>query len=309
MDLNGDGHTDILSGSYSRMESDMAGLYQVLYGQEGGGFAKAQVLNGTDGEPLIMDLPDDAAENQGGMPSGDSDLERICTRAWAVDLNGDGKLDLVSGNFGGTFGMFAGEGEGRFSPDSDVLRGADGAALQVEMHSDPTFVDWDGDGDPDMISGSTVGTITLFPNESKDGAVVFGEPVALVEIDGGHGDGSDELRFGIDHISGPSGSTRVAVADVNGDSKLDLLVGDTVSYVLLKDGVSEAEGLAALKAYDETMQELYSNWPEPENYDEMTPEEEAAMEAHGAKMEAAAEEKAKFVDDRMTGFVWLYTQE
>ena len=33
MDLDGDGHIDILSGSYSRMERSMAGLFQVLYGR------------------------------------------------------------------------------------------------------------------------------------------------------------------------------------------------------------------------------------------------------------------------------------
>ena len=36
MDLDGDGHLDILSGSYSRMDTDMAGLFQVLYGNPDG---------------------------------------------------------------------------------------------------------------------------------------------------------------------------------------------------------------------------------------------------------------------------------
>ena len=35
--------------------------------------------------------------------------DKICTRPFAVDLNGDGKLDIVSGNFSGTFGFFAGD--------------------------------------------------------------------------------------------------------------------------------------------------------------------------------------------------------
>ena len=51
VDLDGDGHRDILSGSYSRMERDMAGLFQVLYGKGNGTFRKAEVLKGTDGEP------------------------------------------------------------------------------------------------------------------------------------------------------------------------------------------------------------------------------------------------------------------
>jgi len=31
VDLNNDGYRDILSGSYSRMETNMAGLFQVLW--------------------------------------------------------------------------------------------------------------------------------------------------------------------------------------------------------------------------------------------------------------------------------------
>ena len=54
MDLDADGRCDILSGSYSRMEQAMAGLFQVLHGKEDGTFRRAEVLKGTDGEPLII---------------------------------------------------------------------------------------------------------------------------------------------------------------------------------------------------------------------------------------------------------------
>ena len=88
MDIDGDGHRDILSGSYSRMENSMAGLFQVLYGKADGTFRKAEVLKGTDGQPLII-------------PANDNDqlTEKICTRPFAVDWDGDGHLDLVVGNF------------------------------------------------------------------------------------------------------------------------------------------------------------------------------------------------------------------
>ena len=51
MDLDRDGRRDILSGSYSRMDKDMAGLFQVLHGKADGTFRRAEVLKGTDGEP------------------------------------------------------------------------------------------------------------------------------------------------------------------------------------------------------------------------------------------------------------------
>jgi hypothetical protein len=69
VDIDGDGHLDILSGSYSRMEQDMAGLFQVLYGKGNGTFRQAEVLKGTDGQPLIIPAKGDAQLT-----------EKICTK-------------------------------------------------------------------------------------------------------------------------------------------------------------------------------------------------------------------------------------
>ena len=139
MDLDGDGHRDILSGSYSRMDRDMAGLFQVLYGKADGTFRKAEVLKGTDGEPLIIPADDDKQLT-----------EKICTRPFAVDWDGDGQLDLVVGNFSGTFYWFKGEGKGKFAPKPEPIK-AGGKPLKIPgVHSDPFVIDWDGDGDLDL---------------------------------------------------------------------------------------------------------------------------------------------------------------
>lgn len=301
MDLDADGKIDILSGSYSWDEAPMAGTFHLLRGVEGGGFAPPVTVNGTDGKPLIMDFGDRANES-------DPDLDRICTRAFAVDLNGDGHLDIVSGNFGGTFGAFMGTGKGEFSPATTPLTGKDGDLLRVDgMHSDPFFCDFDGDGDMDMLSSSTSAGVYLYPNVGSKTEFAFGEMRTLVEPFDGE-PYQEVTKLGTGHITRPQYGSRVTAADVTGDGKLDLIVGDQLTYMLAKEGLSEDEVLAKLAAWEKKNAEHMKTYPQIEDFENMTDEEEAAMEAFYEGMEALREEKAEFVDERTTGFVWLYAQ-
>lgn len=291
MDLNGDGNLDILSGSYSRQDRDMAGLLQVLWGTGKGQWKKAAPLSGSDGQPLIL-------------PAGDGDdavVDKICTRAFAADLDGDGVLDLVVGNFRGTFGLFRGEGPGKFAPKASWLE-ADGKPMQVDAHGDPFLVDWDGDGDLDLLSGSAQGGAFLFRNEGTKQAPKFGARVTLLAASGHRGYGSDEpILFGDAHCKAPAQDTRVWAADVDGDGKLDLLVGDQVSLVHPAKGVEEASARTQLTAWMQRQQALFTR-----NNGE---QDEAAQKQWREDYERLEAEKAKFARDEMTGFVWLYRQK
>ena len=195
MDLNVDGKVDILSGSYSRMDKDMAGLFQVLWGTGDGSFESAAVLNGTDGKPLII-----------ATSGGKRDVTtKICTRPTAVDLNGDGKLDIVTGNFTGTFAVFEGLGKGRFAAVSTMLM-VNRAPLRVKGHSDPFFVDWDADGDLDLISGSAQGGVFLCTNNGSAKEPQFGVAIPLVTAIGYRSDG---IEMGDAHrLKGCAGQCR-----------------------------------------------------------------------------------------------------
>ncbi|GAB2763430.1 hypothetical protein GCM10027275_00540 [Rhabdobacter roseus] len=91
----------------------------------------------------------------------------------------------------------------------------------------PTLTDWDGDGDLDIISGTSLGLIYFFENRGNDAHPKFHSPVAVeaggyaIHIQPGYNQsvqGPVESRWG---YSCPT------VYDWNGDGLPDLLTGDS----------------------------------------------------------------------------------
>jgi len=299
VDLDDDGNLDVLSGSYSRMDTDMAGLFQVLRGRKDGTFAKAEVLNGSDGKPLILPRRGGLANLLKQLTGSVSDDwgDRICTRPFAADLNGDGNLDLVSGNVTGTFAFFAGQGSGKFAPRATWLS-ADGKKMAVSCHGDPFLVDWDKDGDLDLLSGSSEGGAFLFPNLGSRTEPKFGAMVTLLAAPGHRGD--EEVRFGDAHCTAPGEDTRLWVDDVNGDGKLDLLLGDQVDLMHVAEGVTEGDARVKLATWTKERTEFF--------------EQPRAKDASSRKKWQDAYEKLEkrkqaFVKDESIGFVWLLLQK
>jgi hypothetical protein len=289
VDLDADGHRDILSGSYSRMETDMAGLFQVLYGKADGTFRRAEVLKGTDGEPLII-------------PTKDSEqlTEKICTRPFAVDWDGDGHLDLVVGNFTGTFYWFKGQGKGKFPPRPEPIK-AGGSPLRIEgAHSDPFVIDWDGDGDLDVLSGSSNGGVQWAENRAGKGKAPNLRPFRTLIEPGTPIEHGQLLRE--DELTGPTHASRVWADDVNSDGKLDLLVGDSVTLISPTKGVSAEEFGKRFAEWQEAFKAASSAF---------------SSAAGDAKAQAKANEeyskvysrRAEFMHEDRTGFVWLYLQK
>jgi hypothetical protein len=128
------------------------------------------------------------------------------------DLDGDGDLDLITGNFYGNFRYYENIGTAlradfvQRSGGTNPLNGAD-----IGYDSAPTLGDLDGDGDLDLVVGESTGQFNYFENTGTATAPVFAQQF-----------GGDDPLIGqnIGEDSTP------ALGDFDGDGDLDLLVGE-----------------------------------------------------------------------------------
>ena len=302
MDIDADGYPDILSGSYSRTGAteSMAGLFQVLYGKPNGTFREAEVLKGTDGKPLII-------PSEGEIP-----IESICTRPFAVDWDGDGRLDLVVGNFAGHFYRFKGDGNGKFRPKPEIIKSG-GSPLTIDgAHSDPFVIDWDGDGALDIVSGTADGGVKWAKNHAPKGKPPelgrFEWLVRSPSIVTGRSSETGEL-VGEKDLTGPTTATRVWVGDFNGDRKLDLLVGDSVTLTSPVKGLSLAEYKKKLAAWQKAVESVSRQQTTTSLLAAIKLADQAKVDRLNKKFQELYQQRGEFMNEDSTGFVWLYLQK
>jgi hypothetical protein len=186
VDLNGDGKPDLVVANQCSGDCTAGGTVGVLLGNGDGTFQTA------------------VAYDSGGY---------VSTSLAVADVNGDGKPDLLVAtacasanncNDGGTVSVLLGNGDGTFQPA--VAYGSGGwDSFWVAV------ADVNGDGRPDL----------LVSNDCADEAC---DTTGNVGVLLGNGDGT--FQVAVPYGSGGQGAVSLAVADVNGDGKPDLLVAN-----------------------------------------------------------------------------------
>jgi VCBS repeat-containing protein len=130
-----------------------------------------------------------------------------------ADLDGDGDLDLVSGEVFGTLRYFANTTPHQPAPDFVEQTGAANPfnGVVVGGVSKPSFADLDGDGDFDALVGEDNGTLNYFENIGSAIAPAFTERT-----------GTDNPFNGVDVFEDSAPS----FADLDGDGDLDAVIGE-----------------------------------------------------------------------------------
>ncbi|HWZ82406.1 MAG TPA: FG-GAP-like repeat-containing protein [Terriglobales bacterium] len=241
-DVNGDGKADILVVNQSAMNygdglvgvliGNGDGSFQAIANYDSGGFDAVAMavadFNG-DGKPDVAVVSCGPAGGT-ACPNGKGVLAVLLNNGngtfqpaqiyatkgtiagggapvVAADINGDGKPDLLVGNFctrtkaggcsgHGSVGVLIGNGDGSFRPAVTYDSGGGDAGSIV-------VVDVDGDGKLDLVlANGRAGVLR------------------------GRGDGTFQLA---DSYATTGGANSVQVADFNGDGKLDLVAGNLTS--------------------------------------------------------------------------------
>jgi hypothetical protein len=294
VDLDGDGRTDVISGSWP-------GEIYFFRRQADGTFAAGTPLKDRHGRPL----------NVGSASA-----------AFAVDWDGNGTIDLLVGNVLGEVYFIPNEGKELAFGTPQRLK-AGGEPLKVNGDAAPIAADWDGDGRLDLIVGAEDGSVVWYRNAGGPQAPQLEAARTLVgksPVGWAHDDRRPPGAWGL--------RVKPCVVDWDGDGRLDLLLGDRCGGFSAKPRQTEAEKEEERRANDR-LPELRRKWADAFQRFRQTgegPEGEqpVARQERLRSLEAAREDLRRLKDEIVVvqeiqgryqpgyqahGFVWLFQRK
>jgi len=237
-DFDGDGDMDLLCGEFR----DSFTYFENTGSRTKPVYAAGRQLK-HDSQPLVMDL-------EMIVPS-------------AMDWDRDGDVDLIVGDEDGRVALVehtgkVNEGTPQFLPPRYFQQEADN--VKCGALATPVGVDWDGDGDEDIVSGNTAGYIQFYENLGSDAGqtpkwaaprrlAADGKTIRIQAGPSGSIQGPCEAKWGY---------TTLSVADWNHDGLLDLVVNSIWGKVVWYENAGK-KSAAKLKA----AQPIEVAWPGP----------------------------------------------
>ena len=209
-DWNGDGLTDLIVGEKSAT---------------GEGKVRVYLNSGTNPAPVYAAFSY-AQSGAADLAVSGSGCLGVFPRVF--DWNQDGLKDLVLGLADGTVHVALNKNtntDPNFAAPEPVQVGQPGnkADVDVGVRATLAIVDWNNDGRYDLVLGGLDGTVRVLLNEADSGSPDFRSETIV--LDGGAGQGV------------PTGRASVDVADLNGDGRKDLVVGNTEGQLLFYPNV------------------------------------------------------------------------
>lgn len=163
------------------------------------------------------------------FPSYDVPVEiDVFLASFLLDVNNDGKEDMIAvpnsrsgGSLDNHIWLYHDEGTDTISFSFQKSNFLINESLVVGNYSHPAFLDYDNDGDDDLLIGGN----GLFINEGYFESKLFlfenvsvGDAISFRLVDGDY--------LGLSEIAAESGRYAPAVGDLDGDEDMDLVVGD-----------------------------------------------------------------------------------
>jgi len=238
-DLDGDGDLDLVAGVYygavAYFENTGSAVHKAFMPRTGRANPLDGLSVGNGAAPSLGDLDGDGdldlalGEDSGSFLSFENLAGDVVARTGAAnplrtldvgdksaaalgDLDGDGDLDLVAGEYFATFRYFENTGSAAspaFIPRTGTANPLDGQ--DVGFLSRPALGDLDGDGDLDLVAGERDGSFFYFENTGSATSPSFAPRTGAANPLNG-----EDVELG----SAPS------LGDLDGDGDLDLVAGE-----------------------------------------------------------------------------------